>query len=71
MDGHGGTEHRQTLVQTNDFLFVQPQQRPIQQSFGFADSICEDHALQVHVRFHLLQKNAEGGLGKKINAAAP
>ena len=36
-DGHGGAEYGQSLIEADDFLFVQPQQGTVQQSFGIPD----------------------------------
>ena len=65
VDGHGGPEHRQPLVEADDLLLVQPQQGAVQEPLGILDP-----GLQLQVGTECVQQLAECGLGQQIRAPA-
>ena len=65
LDGHRGTEHGETLVQADNFLFVQPEQRAVKELVGLPHP-----TLQHQVVFECDQQSAEGGLRKQVRPPA-
>ena len=63
MDAHGRTEYRQALVETDHFLFVQPQQRTVEQFCGFFDA-----SFQRDVGINRRQQLTQRGLRQQIDA---